>query len=79
MTVNIEDKVKDIISEKLGVDRSKVVESASFANDLGADSLDIVEFVMAVEKEFKISIPDDAATQLLTVGAAIEYIKKHAK
>lgn len=79
MTVDIEKQVKKIVSDKLGVDESKVVETASFVNDLGADSLDIVEFVMAVEKEFKISIPDEAATQLVTVGDAIKYIKDHAK
>ena len=79
MTVNIEEKVKKIVSEKLGVDESKVTKEASFVNDLGADSLDIVEFVMAVEKEFKISIPDEAAIQLVTVGDAIKYIEDHAK
>jgi acyl carrier protein len=73
------EKVKKIVCDKLGVDESKVTETASFVNDLGADSLDIVEFVMAVEKEFKISIPDEAATQLVTVGDAIKYIKDHAK
>ncbi|MBR3510603.1 MAG: acyl carrier protein [Alphaproteobacteria bacterium] len=79
MTIDIEKKVKEIVSDKLGVDINKVVDTASFVNDLGADSLDIVEFVMAVEKEFKISIPDEAATQLVTVGDAIKYIKDHAK
>ena len=79
MVADIEKKVKAIVTEKLGVDESKVVNEASFVNDLGADSLDIVEFVMAVEKEFKISIPDDAATQLITVGDAIKYIEDHAK
>ena len=72
-------KVKAIVSDKLSVDESKVVESASFANDLGADSLDVVEFVMEVEKEFNITIPDEEATKLTTVGAAIDYIENHAK
>ena len=72
-------KIKKIVSEKLSVDESKVVESASFANDLGADSLDVVEFVMEVEKEFNITIPDEEATKLTTVGAAIDYIEAHAK
>ena len=72
-------KIKEIVSDKLSVDKSKVVESASFANDLGADSLDVVEFVMEVEKEFNITIPDEEATKLTTVGAAIDYIEAHAK
>ena len=72
-------KVKAIVSDKLSVDESKVVESASFANDLGADSLDVVEFVMEVEKEFNITIPDEEAAKLTTVGAAIDYIENHAK
>ena len=72
-------KIKKIVSEKLSVDESKVEESASFANDLGADSLDVVEFVMEVEKEFNITIPDEEATKLTTVGAAIDYIEAHAK
>lgn len=72
-------KVKDIVSEKLGVDKAKVVETASFVNDLGADSLDVVEFVMEVEKEFSITIPDEEATKLATVGDAVKYIESHAK
>ena len=73
------DKVKKIIIEKLGCDEAKVVESASFVNDLGADSLDVVEFVMEVEKEFDITIPDDAAAKLVTVGDAVKYIDEHKK
>ena len=72
-------KVTDIVSDKLSVDKAKVVETASFVNDLGADSLDVVEFVMEVEKEFNITIPDEEATKLTTVGAAIDYIEAHAK
>lgn len=72
-------KVKEIVSDKLGVDIAKVTEEASFVNDLGADSLDVVEFVMEVEKEFNITIPDEEATKLTTVGDAIAYIEAHAK
>jgi len=72
-------KVTDIVSDKLSVDKSKVVETASFVNDLGADSLDVVEFVMEVEKEFNITIPDEEATKLTTVGDAVAYIEAHAK
>ena len=73
------EKVKEIVCEKLGVDASKVTETASFVNDLGADSLDVVEFVMEVEKEFNITIPDEEATKLSTVGDAVKYIDAHAK
>ena len=73
------EKVKKIVCEKLGVDESKVTETASFVNDLGADSLDVVEFVMEVEKEFNITIPDEEATKLATVGDAVKYIEAHAK
>ena len=73
------DKVKKIIIEKLGCDEAKVVESASFVNDLGADSLDVVEFVMEVEKEFDLTIPDDAAAKLVTVGDAVKYIEENKK
>jgi acyl carrier protein len=73
------DKVQDIVKDKLGVEKTKAVATASFVNDLGADSLDIVEFVMEVEKEFGITIPDEEATQLVTVGDAVDYIEKHMK
>ncbi len=69
-------KVKEIIVEQLGVDISEVVESASFIDDLGADSLDTVELVMAFEEQFGIEIPDEDADQIATVGAAIEYLEK---
>ncbi len=73
------DKVQNIVKDKLGVEKAKAVATASFVNDLGADSLDVVEFVMEVEKEFGITIPDEEATQLVTVGDAVDYIEKHMK
>ena len=73
------EKVKKIVAEKLGVPEEKVTEEAAFVNDLGADSLDVVEFVMEVEKEFNITIPDEEATKLATVGDAVKYIEAHAK
>jgi acyl carrier protein len=71
---DIADRVKKIVIEHLGVDAEKVTESASFIDDLGADSLDTVELVMAFEEEFGVEIPDDAADTILTVGDAIKYI-----
>ncbi len=73
----IEAKVKEIIVEKLGVDEAEVIETASFTQDLGADSLDTVELIMELEKAFNISIPDDAAEKISTVGDAIKYIEEH--
>jgi acyl carrier protein len=73
------EQVKKIVAEKLGVSEEKVTETAAFVNDLGADSLDVVEFVMEVEKEFDITIPDDAAAKLVTVGDAVKYIDEHKK
>lgn len=73
------EQVKKIVADKLGVDEAKVTESAAFVNDLGADSLDVVEFVMEVEKEFDITIPDEEAGKLITVGDAIRFIEAHAK
>lgn len=72
-------KVKAIIVDKLGVDDSEVTESASFTNDLGADSLDTVELIMEFEKVFGISISDDAAEKITTVGDAISYIEQNVK
>ena len=72
-------KVKDIIEKELGVEREKLTNEASFIEDLGADSLDIVELVMEFEKEFNIDIPDEDAEKLRTVQDAIAYIDKHAK
>jgi acyl carrier protein len=71
---DIEEKVKDIIAEELGVEREKVTPAASFMEDLGADSLDTVELVMAFEKEFDIDIPDEEAEKLRTVGDALKYL-----
>jgi acyl carrier protein len=68
------DKVRDIIEKELGVEREKLTDSASFIEDLGADSLDIVELVMEFEKEFNIDIPDEDAEKLRTVGDAIGYL-----
>ncbi len=71
---DIEDKVRDIIVEELGVEREKLTDDASFMEDLGADSLDTVELVMAFEKEFDIDIPDEEAEKLRTVGDAMKYM-----
>ena len=71
---NVEEKVKDIIVEELGVEREKLTSEASFMEDLGADSLDTVELVMAFEKEFDIDSPDEDAEKLRTVGDAMNYL-----
>ena len=71
--------VRELVAEKLGVPEAKVTEEAAFVNDLGADSLDVVEFVMAVEEKFKITIPDDEAAKLEKVGDAVKYIDAHKK
>ncbi|MBP6064524.1 acyl carrier protein [Bacteroides sp.] len=75
----IASRVKAIIVDKLGVEESEVTTEASFTNDLGADSLDTVELIMEFEKEFGISIPDDQAEKIGTVGNAVSYIEAHAK
>jgi len=75
----IAQKVKNIIIDKLGVEESEVTIEASFTNDLGADSLDIVELIMEFEKEFNISIPDDQAENIGTVGQAISYLEENVK
>ena len=72
---DITDRVKDIVVEHLGVEKDKVSENSSFIDDLGADSLDTVELVMAFEEEFSIEIPDDAAETITTVQDAIEFIE----
>ena len=72
---DIEAKVIDIVAEQLGADKAKISRDTSFVDDLNADSLDTVELVMEFEDEFEISIPDEDAEQIQTVGAAIEYIK----
>jgi acyl carrier protein len=76
---NIADRVKQIIVEQLGVDAAEVTPNAHFVNDLGADSLDTVELVMALEEEFDTEIPDEQADKIQTVGQAIDYISAHAK
>ncbi|MBP6386977.1 MAG: acyl carrier protein [Pseudarcicella sp.] len=76
---DIAEKVKGIIVEKLGVDASEVTVEASFTNDLGADSLDTVELIMEFEKEFNVSIPDDQAENITTVGQAIQYLEENTK
>tara|TARA_A200000113_G_scaffold220325_1_gene230304 strand:- start:1330 stop:1617 length:288 start_codon:yes stop_codon:yes gene_type:complete len=73
---DVAEQVKKIVVEHLGVDASKVVENASFIDDLGADSLDTVELVMAFEEEFSIEIPDDAAETILTVADAVKFISE---
>ena len=75
----IASKVQKIIVDKLGVEESEVVATASFTNDLGADSLDTVELIMEFEKEFGISSPDDQAEKIQTVGDAVSYIEANAK
>jgi acyl carrier protein len=75
----VADKIKQIVMEHLGVDADKVVPNASFIDDLGADSLDTVELVMAFEEAFNVEIPEDAAEKIATVRDAIEYIEKHEK
>jgi len=75
----VEQKVKDIIVEQLGVKKEQVTENASFIDDLGADSLDTVELVMALEEAFNIEIPDEEAEKIRTVGEAVTYINNHSK
>ncbi len=76
---DVADRVKKIVVEHLGVDADKVTEDSSFIDDLGADSLDTVELVMAFEEEFGVEIPDDAAEKILTVKDAIGFIEANAK
>ncbi len=72
----VDERVKKIIAEQLGVEEDEVVPEASFVEDLGADSLDTIELVMALEEEFEIEIPDEDAEKILTVGKALDYIKE---
>ncbi len=74
--VSVEEKVKKIVAEQLGVDEEEVTPEASFVDDLGADSLDTVELVMAFEEEFGIEIPDDDAEKIITVQNSVDYIKE---
>jgi acyl carrier protein len=76
---SVEERVKQIIVEQLGVDEAEVTPTASFVDDLGADSLDTVELVMAFEENFGIEIPDEDAEKIATVKDAVDYIDKHAK
>lgn len=73
---SVEERVKDIVAEQLGVEKEKIKRESNFVNDLGADSLDTVELVMELEEEFDISIADDAAEKIQTVGEAVEHIEK---
>ena len=70
------DRIKKIIVDQLGVDESKITENSSFVDDLGADSLDIVELIMAFEEEFDIEIPDEDAERMKTIGDAVKYLSK---
>jgi len=79
MTLSSEEKVKSIIVEQLGINESEVTNSASFIDDLGADSLDTIELVMAFEEAFSIEIPDEAAEKIKTVQDAIDYVNAHKK
>lgn len=76
---DITSRVKAIIVDKLGVDEAELTPEATFTNDLGADSLDTVELIMELEKEFDITIPDEQAEKIATVGDAIAYVEEHAK
>ena len=78
MADDIEAKIKAIVAEQLGVDQAEISRETSFVNDLNADSLDTVELVMEFEDEFELSIPDEEAEKIQTVGQAIDYIKEHA-
>ncbi len=77
--MDVETKVKQIIMDKLGVEESQITPEASFQNDLGADSLDIVELVMGFEQEFNLQIPEDQSEKIQTVGDAISYLKANVK
>ena len=75
---NIQERVTKIVAEQMGTDKAKITPETSFVNDLGADSLDTVELVMELEDEFDISIPDEDAEKIQTVGQAIKYIEEHS-
>src|SRR5436305_5571313 len=78
LPVSVEERVIEIVSEQMGVSKDQVTRETSFVNDLGADSLDTVELVMEFEEEFDITIPDEEAEKIQTVGQAIDYIEQHA-
>lgn len=73
------EKVRDIIADQLGIDADEIAMESSFIDDLGADSLDIVELIMALESEFDLEIPDEDAEKVTTVGSVVEYIKAHTE
>ena len=75
----LETRLTKMISEQLGVDEAQVVPSASFADDLQADSLDLVELIMSLEEEFGVEIPDEQAEKIVTVGDALNYLKEHSQ
>jgi acyl carrier protein len=77
--VSVEERVIEIVSEQMGVAKDQITRETSFVNDLGADSLDTVELVMEFEEEFDITIPDEEAEKIQTVGQAIQYIEEHTK
>ena len=77
MSANLETRVKEVLAEQLNVDTSQLEPTKSFINDLGADSLDVVELVMAMEEEFNIEIPEEDAEKIQTVGDAVKYITEH--
>lgn len=77
--MSVLDRVIEIVSEQMGVSKDQVTRETSFVNDLGADSLDTVELVMEFEEEFDITIPDDEAEKIQTVGQAIDYIEQHGQ
>ncbi len=79
MAQDVLEKVKKIIVEQLSVEEAEVTQEASFIEDLGADSLDIVELIMALEEEFGVEIPDEDAEKISTVGDAVQYIQQHAQ
>jgi acyl carrier protein len=77
--VSVEERVIEIVSEQMGVSKDQITKETSFINDLGADSLDTVELVMELEEEFDITIPDEKAEEIQTVGQAVSYIEEHLK
>ena len=77
--MSVEERVIEIVSEQMGVAKDQINKDTSFVNDLGADSLDTVELVMEFEDEFELSIPDEEAEKIQTVGQAIQYIEEHSK
>ena len=79
MAENLESQIKALIAEQLNVEKSTIEKSARFIEDLGADSLDIVELIMAMEEAFNLDIPDDEAEKILTVGSAIDFVDSHVK